>query len=160
MARSKKLGNVVAVGDVDGLTELGKLVTYSMPDDPINGPKLVRTWAKHDLDVDDLPDQRAGFHIFQSACRSVESRRHNGNSVEIKVDEVRHDANECVYQITRMERVKNLDVIEHHKSMTLRYDKALDTISVVELDDYERKALVKDLTVAFSSGCMDTVNTR
>lgn len=135
MAR-KKLGNVVA-GDVDGLSELGKLVTYSMPDDFVNGPKLVRTWAKHGLDVNDLPDQRAGFHIFQSACRSVESRRHNGGAVEIHVDEVKHDSVECVYQITRMERDKTREVIEHRKSMTLKFDKALDTISVVELDDYD-----------------------
>lgn len=137
MSARKKLGNVKAVGDVDGLPELGKLVTYSMPDDPRSGTKLVRVWAKHGLNVDDLPDQRQGFHIFQSACRSVETRRRNGKGVEIKVDEVMHDANECVYQITRMVRDEGERVIEHPKAMTIAFDKSLDKITVRELEDYE-----------------------
>jgi len=136
MARSK-LGNVKAVGDVDGLPELGKLVTYSMPDDPRPGTKLVRTWAKHGLDVNDLPDQRQGFHIFQSACRSVETRRKNGKGVEIKVDEVTHSTTEIVYQITRMVRDVGERVIEHPKAMTIAFDKTLDTITVRELEDYD-----------------------
>lgn len=135
MARMN-IGNAVAVGDVDGLTELGKLVTYSMTDEPKNGPTLVRSWAKHGLDVNDLPDQRSGLHIFQSACRSVETRRKGGTGVEIKVDEVVNDAAECVYQITRMVRDKGEKVIEHPKAMTIAFDKKFDTISVRQLEDY------------------------
>lgn len=136
-ARTKLGKNVKAVGDVDGLSELGKLVTYSMPDDPRSGTKLVRAWAHHGLDVDDLPDQRSGFHIFQSACRSVETRRKGGKGIEIKVDEVTHDATEIVYQITRMVRDVGERVIEHPKAMTIAFDKSLDTITVRELEDYE-----------------------
>lgn len=136
-AARKRLGNVKAVGDVDGLPEIGKLVTYSMTDDPRSGTKLVRTWAKHGLDVNDLPDQRQGFHIFQSACRSVETRRKNGKGVEVKVDEVMHDANECVYQITHMVRDVGERTIEHPKAMTVAFDKALDSITVRELEDYD-----------------------
>lgn len=138
MARNTKLGNVVA-GDVDGLTFIGRLVTYSMPDDYVSGPKLVRTWAAHGLDVNDLPTKRHGFHVFQAACRSVESRRANGLGVEVHVDEADHTATECVYQITRMERVKGKGgaTIEHHAGMTLTYDKTLDTISTSAMEDYD-----------------------
>lgn len=133
---AKRLSGVKAVGDVDGLPELGKLVTYSMPDDPRKSTVLLRTWAKHGLDTADLPDQRAGFHIFQSACRSVETRR-DGLGVEIKVDEVMHTPEECVYQITRMVRDEKKRIIEHPKAMTIAYDKTLDTITVRKLEDYD-----------------------
>jgi hypothetical protein len=132
-----RLKNVVAAKNTAGQTELGKLVTYSMPDDFIDGATLVRLWAKHNLDVNDLPDQRSGLHNFQSACRSVETRRKNGAGVEVKVDEVVNDANECVYQITRMVRDKTLKIIEHPKAMTIAYDKKLETLSIRELEDYD-----------------------
>lgn len=116
---------------------LGWLTTFSHPDDFVNGPKAVRSWASNGLDVNDLPQQRHGFHIFQSACRSVESRRRNGQEVEVHVDEVLHDDRECVYQVTRMVRDKANRLIEHPKAMTLAYEKATETITVKELADFD-----------------------
>jgi hypothetical protein len=65
--------------------------------------------------------------VFRSACRSVETRRHTAATkrVEVKVDEVLHNAKECVYQITRLVRDEANAVIEHPKAMTLAFDKAL-----------------------------------
>ncbi|WP_030320909.1 SPFH domain-containing protein [Streptomyces sp. NRRL B-3229] len=63
-------------------------------------------------------------------------------------------------------RIAALDAQHRATVLTSVVDSVEDTVTrltmrgLVELDDYERKALVKDLTVAFSSGCMDTVNTR
>ncbi len=131
-----KLKGAVASNGKHGNAELGKLVTYSMTDDFIPGTKLVRCWAKHGLDPNDLPDVRSGLHNFQSACRSVETRRRNGAGVEVKVDEVVNNTGECVYQVTRMVRDKTLKVIEHPKAMTVAFDKKLETISVRELEDY------------------------
>ena len=132
-----KLKGAVASNGKHGNAELGKLVTYSMTDDFISGTTLVRCWAKHGLDPNDLPDVRSGLHNFQSACRSVETRRRNGAGVEVKVDEVVNDATECVYQVTRMVRDKTLKVIEHPKAMTIAFDKKLETIAVRELEDYQ-----------------------
>ena len=132
-----RMKNAVAAPSATGKGELGKLVTSSLTDDFIPGPHLVRTWAKHGLDVTDLPDQRSSLHNFQSACRSVETRRKAGGGVEVKVDEVVNDSRECVYQITRMVRDKALKVIEHPKAMTIAFDKKLETLSVRELEDYD-----------------------
>lgn len=148
MAR-KKIGggNVVAVseGALDPKHFLGRLATYTLPDEPINGSKLVRSWHKHGLDVNDLPDSRQPAHIFQSACRSVETRtRNNGSSVEIKVDEVLNNSAECVYQITRMVRDKAEKLIEHPKAMRLTFDKALGTITVDALEDYKNQRGLED----------------
>lgn len=139
MARRNPLGsNVVATGKtLKNVKTLGSLVTFTFPDESKNGPRVVREWAKAGLDVTLLPDQRHGFHIFQSACRSVETRRSNGHDVEIKVDEVLNDGDECVYQITRMVRDKANRLIEHPKAMTIAFEKSTDTITVKELEDYD-----------------------
>lgn len=131
----------VAVGE--GIAEkhmLGRLATYTLPDEGVNGAKLVRIWHKHGLDVNDLPKVRQPVHVFQMACRSVEDRRSangNGKAVEVKVDQVFEDSAECVYQITRMVRDKGEKLIEHPKAMRLTFDKNMGTITVDALEDYD-----------------------
>lgn len=133
------LSNVVAVGgDVDELPILGMLATYTFPDDPRPASKVVRAWDDHGLDVNDLPDVRSATHLFQSACRSVETRRKTGNGrVEVKVDEVTNNGVECIYQITRMVRDPTHKVIEHVAAMTLHLDKDTEQVTVRELEDYD-----------------------
>lgn len=117
---------------------LGNFATYTHPDDAINATKLIRAVAQHNLDafVDLFPQVRSSTHVFQSACRSVESSRGTG-SVEVQVDEVVNDSVEIIYQITRMVRDKKQRVIEHPKAMTLAFDKALERIDVRQLEDYD-----------------------
>lgn len=133
------LSRAVAIGgDVEDLPLLGRLATYTFPDDPRPATKVVRAWNAHGLDVNDLPDVRSATHLFKSACRSVETRKKTAGKarVEVKVDEVANDAAECIYQITRMVRDTAQKVIEHPKAMTLRLDKLTDTITVRQLEDY------------------------
>lgn len=138
MARPK---NAVAVSE--GVAEkhmLGRLATYTLPDEGVNGAKLVRIWHQHGLDVNDLPQIRQPVHVFQMACRSVEDRRAaNGGSkaIEIQVDQVYEDAAACVYQITRMVRDKANKVIEHPKAMRVTFNKDMSTIDVDALEDYD-----------------------
>lgn len=135
MASRKKM---TAVSEDFGGELLGRLGTFTLPDEGVNGAKAVRVWHKHGLDVNMLPNVRQPAHVFQSACRSVETRkRDNGHSVEIKVDEVLNDSSECVYQVTRMIRNKSEKLIEHPKAMRVNFDKTLGTITVDALEDYD-----------------------
>lgn len=144
-SRSKLPKGATAVGaNAKDLPILGNLVTYTLKDDPIPGPKLVRAAGQHGLDVDLLPEKRTGADVFRSACRSVESRRSNGVEVEIKVDEVLHNSAEVVYQVTRMVRDRAQKVIEHPKAMTIAYDKVADQIDVRELEDYDALSGLED----------------
>lgn len=141
----KSVGRAVAVaGDLPEDQLLGRLVIFSIPDTPVSGAKLVRSWNKHGLDVSTLPDARQPVHIFQSACRSVESRKQNGKNIETKVDEVLDNGVECVYQITRLVRDQAEKLIEHPKAMTLAFEKAAGTIEVRELEDYDQLAGVEE----------------
>lgn len=134
-ARRKKM---TAVSEDFGGELLGRLATFTLPDEGINGAKAVRIWHKHGLDVNMLPNVRQPAHVFQSACRSVETRkRDNGHSIEIKVDEVLNDSKECIYQITRMVRNKAEKLIDHPKAMRVNFDKTLGTITVDALEDYK-----------------------
>lgn len=137
--------NAVAVGETDGLDLLGRLVTYTFPDDERPATKVVRAWANHGLDVNDLPDVRSATHLFQSACRSVASKRRDSEAgVDIDVREVVNDGSVCVYQITRAVRDKQARVIEHAKAMTLALDKKSEQITVTELEDYAKLRPLED----------------
>lgn len=138
-----KLGkNVVAVDeDFDESQILGRLVTYTMPDEGRNGAQVVAAWHARGLDINDLPDARQPVHIFQSACRSVETRRReNGATIEIKVDEVLNSQSECVYQVTRMVRDRVERLIDHPKAMRITFTKDTSEIAVDELEDFDALA--------------------
>jgi hypothetical protein len=142
MAVRTKLGsNVKAVGKAHAgsIPLLGNIAMFTLPDEPQSGTKLVRAWSAHGLPLDFLPDKRTGTDVFRSAARSVETRRHTGQTkrVEVKVDEVLHNAKECVYQITHLVRDEANAIIEHPKAMTLAFDKALGDFTVRELEDYD-----------------------
>lgn len=142
MAARTKLGsNVKAVSGAQakGLKILGNVGMFTLPDETKSGTKLVRAWNTHGLPLDVLPDKREGVHIYQSACRSVETRRANGSGkrVEVQVNEVLHNSMKCVYQITRLVRDTTDEVIEHPRSMTLAFEKATSDILVRELEDYD-----------------------
>jgi hypothetical protein len=120
--RTRLGSNVKAVGSSKGLTELGKIAMFTLPDEPKSGTDLVRAWGGHGLPMDFLPDKREAVHVFQSACRSVETRRANGSAkrVEVKVDEVLHNAKECVYQITRLVRGAVRELLQSLGAQNLR----------------------------------------
>lgn len=124
---------------------LGRVATFSVPDEEVNGSQAVRAWAKAGLDPNLLPGLRSAANVFQTACRSVETRRRdNGHSVEVKVDEVLDNSAECVYQITRMVRNRAEKLIDHPKAMRVSFDKTLGTITVDELEDYETLIGIED----------------
>lgn len=131
--------NAVAVGEVEGIDLLGRMVTYTFPDDERPATKVIRAWAEHGLDVDMLPDVRSATHLFQSACRTVASKRKDSTTgIDIDVREVDNNGRECIYQITRAKRDKAAKVIDHAKAMTLALNKVTEEITVVELQDYDK----------------------
>jgi len=118
--------NAIAVAG-DALDEsmfLGRLVMFTLPDDPRSSSKLVRVWNDQGLDVADLPDARQPVHVFQSACASVKSRSTapGAGKVEIAADEVEHNG-VSTYQITRRVWDTANRSIEHEKAMRLTFSK-------------------------------------
>jgi hypothetical protein len=126
-------------GELDERHFLGRVATFTHPEEWVGGSKVIRAWSKAGLDIEDAPKVRSDAHVFQSACRSVETRRpsNGGGLVEVKVDEVLDNANECVYQVTRMVRDRAERLIDHPKAMRVSFTKATSEITVDALEDYD-----------------------
>lgn len=144
MARTPR--NVIAVtpgGDITKDMILGFYALFYMPDRPISAAKLRKLWLAEGLEEGLVPKNRRAVNAFQVACRSVETRRHAGSNrqEEIKVDEVSHTSNACVYQITRMVRDKDHQVIEHPKAMRITFNKESETIKSERLEPDAARAL-------------------
>lgn len=142
---SRSLKNAVATAgdDLDPAHFLGRLTMFTLPDEERNSAKLVRAWAKHGLDVADLPDARQPVHVFQSACASVKTRKAGtgrDGKVEIAADEVEHNG-VCTYQVTR--RVWDLAnrSIEHEKAIRVTFDKATSDLTFERLHAGKDKAM-------------------
>lgn len=138
MASPTEVRKILAASESDDLDPklfLGRLAFYTLPDEERNGAKLVRAWAKHGLDLDDLPEARQPVHVFQSACASVKSRRAtNGNDdrIEVVTDEVHNNGGSkgtCIYQITVKVWDQANRVIEHEKAIRATFDKGKSEIS-------------------------------
>jgi hypothetical protein len=146
--KKPNLDRVVAVsGRVPEEHLLGRLATYSLPDDPQNGAKVVETFARHGLDVNYLPEARQPVHIFQSACASVRSRRpadSNRARMEIASDEIDNNGT-CSYQITVRVWDRANKVIEHEKGMRVTFDKDTSEITTKLLNKRGQHAWDKDM---------------
>lgn len=126
-----------AIAELDPRMFLGRLATYTLPDEPISGAKLVRLWGKHELDLELLPEARQPVHVFQSACASVKTRRGVANGAgartEITADEVHNNGGKCDYQITVKVWDQAARVIEYEKALRATFDKRTSEISFDDL---------------------------
>lgn len=124
---------------------LGYIALVSIPNAPVSTAKLRRSWLMHGFDEKMVPKDRRASDVFSAACRSVESRRTDSETVhvhEVKVDRVLQSEEECVYQITQMIRDKDLKLIEHPKAMRITYTARDGKIKDEPVDD---KKLYKEL---------------
>lgn len=100
---------------------LGYAVISSVPDAPVRHDVLTEAWKDACLPEDLTPDKRPALGVFRSACRSVETRRHSsadiGHRTEVKVDEVVRRKDYAAYQVTRLVRDSESEVIDHPKAM-------------------------------------------
>lgn len=155
---AKKLENAMIVSEdaLDAADHLGWWTMFTLPDEERSGAKLVRAWAKHGLDIDDLPEARQPVHVFQSACASVKQRRQankQGERTEITADEVHNNGRGCIYQVTVRTWDQVNDVIEHEKALRVRFDKAKSAIEFDHLGSTDKRlgAIEKAITKHFEA---------
>lgn len=146
MTGKRRPRNVIAVTPGGELTldhVMGFYVVSSIPDRGVSSAKLRKAWIGAGMDPALVPKTRKAVNAFQVACRSIETRRGNGNAngdhdslkqVEVRVDEVLENAAECVYQVTHLVRDKSNRIIEHPKAMRVIFDKHKQAIRWEPLD--------------------------
>jgi PAS domain-containing protein len=107
---------------------LGILMWYSVPEQHTDHARLRAAWLAERLPPEAIPDQPKPVSVFQRACRSVETRR-GEQDYEIKVDQVINNADRCVYQVTRMDRDRDNELIEHRREATIAFDRRHDALT-------------------------------
>jgi hypothetical protein len=80
-------------------------------------------------------------NVFEDAVRRVEGRHRNGRITETKVDRVLETKEHSVYQVTRLVRNLEEQVIDHPKAMRVSFDKKEHTINVEPLEAEAAEAL-------------------
>jgi Family of unknown function (DUF6744) len=125
--------NLVAAtpgGDITQDMIIGYLAAFQVPDAPVSTVKLRTAWRAEGLEDKLVPKARKEADTFMSACRSVETRRKDSSRThEVKVDRVKEDGTEVVYQITSQVRDTEHREIEHTKAMLMVYNKTDQTIT-------------------------------
>lgn len=137
----RRAKNIVAVTPGGPITDeqiLGYITLYRVPDEPVSASKVYRLWVGEGLPHELIPRTRQAVHAFQVACRSVATRRRNGDAAsrrqEIEVDPVHETPDRCVYQVTTLVRDTKNEVIEHPKTMRVIFDKRTEAIHWEPLD--------------------------
>jgi hypothetical protein len=106
---------------------LGVLMWYSVPEQHTDHARLRSAWLAEKLPPETVPDPPKPVSVFMRACRSIETRR-GEQDYEIKVDQV-VNGERCVYQVTRMDRDRDNELIEHRREATIAFDRGRELLT-------------------------------
>lgn len=124
---------------------LGVQAIFSVPERLTDRAQFKAAWAAEGLDERHIPDEIQPVHVFMRACDSVKTGKRGAKSAdrvtEVTPELVSHDDKACVYQITRLVRNKEEQIIDHPKAMTLIYNKDSADIQCVPRDPESYAAL-------------------
>lgn len=149
--------NIVAAtpaGDITMDQLIGFYAFFNVPNRGVSASKAHRLWVSEGLPPELLPNAREPKHGFMAACRSVETRKRpdagpgtnaSDRMTEIKANLVIETHNELIFQITHLVRDLDNEVIEHPKTMRLRFDKHFEGITWEPLDKEFTKDTLDDL---------------
>lgn len=153
MAKSNGVIAATPGGDVTEEMIIGVYALFMLPDRPVSASKIHRLWTAEGLPPHLVPNARESKHAFMSACRSVETRKRpeKGSSermTEIKANMVIETPFEVIYQITHLVRDPDNEVIDHPKTMRVRFDKEYEEIRWEPLDPQFSEDTLDDLGYA------------
>lgn len=145
--------NVIAVtpgGDITLDHIIGFYALFNVPDRAVSASKIHRLWTAEGLPPHLVPNARETKHAFMAACRSVETRKREERGpgdrmTEIKANMVMETPTEVIYQITHLVRRPSQEVIDHPKTMRVRFSKTMEYMDFEPLDKRFSPDLIKEL---------------
>lgn len=153
MSKSKDVICATPGGEITTAHLIGFYALFMLPDQPVSASKVHRLWTAEGLPPNLVPNAREAKHAFMAACRSVETRKRpeKGSSdrmTEIKANMVMETPDEVIYQITHLVRDHDNEVIEHPKTMRVRFQKYSEYIGWEPLDKQFTEDTLNDLGFA------------
>lgn len=140
MSRKAAVIAVTPGGDITMDHIIGFYALFNVPDRPISASKVHALWTAEGLPPHLIPNAREAKHAFMAACRSVETRTRpergasNQRMTEIKANMVMETPDEVIYQITHLVRRPTQEVIDHPKTMRVRFNKHSEYLHWEPLD--------------------------
>lgn len=147
----KSIEGVVAVAADSGITPLGYLTWFSVPDESVGLRKLKTSLAMAGLPPTLAPKDTKAINTFKRAMREQEGRKRaeDGTIVDTDVVQISESADDCVYQVSVVVRDLNEKVVEYPKAVRVIFLKATEEIDFNLLD--------KDVPRLQSLGIMDAI---
>lgn len=142
MPTTPVLHGMVAVSDDFKGKPLGRLVWFSIPDESVGLRALKKALAVHGLPLSLAPKDTKAINTFKRAMREQEGRHHNGVIVETTVAQVSETPEDCIYQISRLVRDLDEQVVEYPKAMRVIFDKRTEEIHFNPLGGIPRTELL------------------
>jgi len=143
-ATPSRLKGMVGVDD-DFDNPLGFIVWFSVPDEDIRLSRLKREWLVAGLDGTPLPKDQKAVNAFKRAVRSLEGIYRNEQDKTIThtdVREVTENAEEVIYQVSRVVRDLKGMVVNYPKAVRISFTKDDEAVhdkplGEVEFTDYQ-----------------------
>lgn len=141
------LTGMVAVSG-KGVHALGYLTWFSVPDDSVGLRRLKQALVVHGLPPSLAPKDTKAINVFKRAMREQEGKHtEDGVIVETTVAPVAETSEDCVYQISRLERDLENRVVNYPKALRVIFNKRTEQISFNTLAEVPR-AIVVPMTEA------------
>jgi hypothetical protein len=139
MPTTPSIGGLIAVSEDSGIKALGYLTWFSVPDESIGLRKLKSQLAVQGLPPTLAPKDTKAIHTFKRAMREQEGRRRQGDIItDTAVAQVTETAWECVYQIARVKRDLEDQVVDYPKALRVTFVKADEEIKFKPLGEVPR----------------------
>lgn len=118
-------GMVGIGGNAKDAQPLGYITWYSVPQGDVPIARLRKAWMLAGLDPKPLPKDQRAADIFRRAMRAQERRHKNpdGTTTQTDVKDVVENAEEIVYQVSRVVRDKDDKVVDFPKALQAIFNK-------------------------------------
>jgi len=138
----KSIEGVVAVSG-DGITPLGYLTWFSVPDESVSLKAFKRALAMQGLPPSLAPKDTKAINTFKRAMREQEGRKRIEDViVETDVVQISESADDCVYQISAVVRDLDEKVVDYPKAVRVVFIKSTEEIDFKSLGGVPRSEVV------------------
>lgn len=120
----KGIQGVIAVGEDTSVTKLGRIIWFSVPDEPVGLRALKKALGVNGLPLSLAPKDTKAINVFKRAMREHEGRtRTNGHFLDTDVAQVEETPDHCIYQVSRLVRDLDEVVVNYTKLLRVTFTK-------------------------------------
>lgn len=139
----QRLKGMTAVSKDSKVKPLGYIIWFSVPDENVSLRKLRKVWQLAGLDPAPLPRDQRAVNVFKRAVRDLEKTgtftdQKTGLRTETDVRDLLENADDVIYQVTRVVRDSKEQLVEYPKAIRIWFSKVTGEIGFKPLEGFPR----------------------